>query len=480
MNEPSVIRYTTDGSAPTSPTSKLWDATGPREPGQSFVVARRRRSGGSRPTSRGTRRPGRRSSRSRSSVPERNDGRPASAGRPLSSPAPSSPSTVPILALLLTRDGGRRRRPTRALPRPAGRGDARLPHPRVPAARGREDDPRPAVAAIERASTRGRGRARHLPRGHAHGRAHLRARRGPRARRPAGRAARRASRSGAPGSRTGSSRASHPRSTSGDRARPRTCARMRARATGATAACTGSATPSCASTATGSLRHSRSVPPSASSSPDCAQGAYHDYWFAVVGADETALPRERSPTRASSAARSRPPSCARAGTAPSSTTVRGGRRRLGSAPRRALRRPPRPAARGVHHGRRPDRPGRPRAAARAVRSSTMLATRSPASAARRPRTCSGLRRRPTCACRPLRALRRRDGDGVLPLARDGGGRAHGRGFERDGCPALPSARPHAPAGARREQEGRSSPSAEPHDVVGLVGGVVVPKRALTT
>ena len=24
--------------------------------------------------------------------------------------------------------------------------------------------------------------------------------------------------------------------------------------------------------------------------PDCAQGAYHDYWFAVVGADETALP----------------------------------------------------------------------------------------------------------------------------------------------------------------------------------------------
>ena len=24
--------------------------------------------------------------------------------------------------------------------------------------------------------------------------------------------------------------------------------------------------------------------------PDCAQGAYHDYWFAVAGADEAALP----------------------------------------------------------------------------------------------------------------------------------------------------------------------------------------------
>ena len=37
INEPSVIRYTTDGSRPTS-SSTLWDATGPREPGESFVV----------------------------------------------------------------------------------------------------------------------------------------------------------------------------------------------------------------------------------------------------------------------------------------------------------------------------------------------------------------------------------------------------------------------------------------------------------
>jgi hypothetical protein len=38
VNEPSVIRYTTDGSKPTG-SSTLWDSTGPREPGQSFVVS---------------------------------------------------------------------------------------------------------------------------------------------------------------------------------------------------------------------------------------------------------------------------------------------------------------------------------------------------------------------------------------------------------------------------------------------------------
>src|SRR5918999_4391827 len=39
INEPSVIRYTTDGSKPTS-ESDLWDSTGPREPGESFHVTR--------------------------------------------------------------------------------------------------------------------------------------------------------------------------------------------------------------------------------------------------------------------------------------------------------------------------------------------------------------------------------------------------------------------------------------------------------
>ncbi|HEY1275447.1 MAG TPA: M14 family metallopeptidase [Thermoleophilaceae bacterium] len=39
VNEPSVIRYTTDGSRPTN-SSRLWDATGPREPGEVFHVTR--------------------------------------------------------------------------------------------------------------------------------------------------------------------------------------------------------------------------------------------------------------------------------------------------------------------------------------------------------------------------------------------------------------------------------------------------------
>ena len=37
VNEPSVIRYTTDGSAPTA-SSPVWDSTGPREPGQVFHI----------------------------------------------------------------------------------------------------------------------------------------------------------------------------------------------------------------------------------------------------------------------------------------------------------------------------------------------------------------------------------------------------------------------------------------------------------
>lgn len=39
VNEPSVIRYTTDGSKPTE-ESALWDSTGPREPGQTFDITR--------------------------------------------------------------------------------------------------------------------------------------------------------------------------------------------------------------------------------------------------------------------------------------------------------------------------------------------------------------------------------------------------------------------------------------------------------
>jgi len=38
VNEPSVIRYTMDGSKPTA-NSPLWDSTGPREPGQTFHLS---------------------------------------------------------------------------------------------------------------------------------------------------------------------------------------------------------------------------------------------------------------------------------------------------------------------------------------------------------------------------------------------------------------------------------------------------------
>ena len=37
VNEPSVIRYTTDGSIPNA-GSTLWDSTGPREPGEVFRI----------------------------------------------------------------------------------------------------------------------------------------------------------------------------------------------------------------------------------------------------------------------------------------------------------------------------------------------------------------------------------------------------------------------------------------------------------
>ncbi|HEU4448437.1 MAG TPA: chitobiase/beta-hexosaminidase C-terminal domain-containing protein [Gaiellaceae bacterium] len=37
VDEPAVIRYTTDGSKPDE-SSTLWDSTGPREPGKVFRV----------------------------------------------------------------------------------------------------------------------------------------------------------------------------------------------------------------------------------------------------------------------------------------------------------------------------------------------------------------------------------------------------------------------------------------------------------
>ena len=67
-------------------------------------------------------------------------------------------------------------------------------------------------------------------------------------------------------------------------------ARTPTRAGSATAACTASGTPSCGSTPMSSSRRSSCASSSgADTAPDCAQGAYHDYWLAVIGADDATL-----------------------------------------------------------------------------------------------------------------------------------------------------------------------------------------------
>ena len=74
-------------------------------------------------------------------------------------------------------------------------------------------------------------------------------------------------------------------------ARRRQSAQRPARAISATAACTASGTRSCGSNNDSSRRRCalcRALGPAPA--PDCAQGAYHDYWFAVDGADDASLP----------------------------------------------------------------------------------------------------------------------------------------------------------------------------------------------
>ena len=65
---------------------------------------------------------------------------------------------------------------------------------------------------------------------------------------------------------------------------------MPARAGSATAACTASGTRSCASTRD-ELEPALElcVELGADTAPDCAQGAYHDYWLAAIGADGATL-----------------------------------------------------------------------------------------------------------------------------------------------------------------------------------------------
>ena len=83
VNEPSVIRYTTDGSKPNDELDAVGLDRAARAGRGVPPDARRRRSSGSRPTSRATRRPDRRSSRSSRSPTKRAEQRAArlTAGR---------------------------------------------------------------------------------------------------------------------------------------------------------------------------------------------------------------------------------------------------------------------------------------------------------------------------------------------------------------------------------------------------------------
>ena len=191
--------------------------------------------------------------------------------------------------------------------------------------------------------------------------------------------------------------------------------------------------------------------------PDCAQGAYHDYWFAVAGSDEASTARRaRSATRACSAAPSRRefvrPCWYRAlvENRPEGLVVDSPR-----APRRALLAPRRAPAGGVRHRRGRDRAGRTR---QQLALCAGLAGQRDAVACVRGTKVQNLLGAPTAALRaprrPLRRVRRRAraacyrwlGKAVAVLT-DGA-------FARDGLPAAATARP--PAATARRARARST------------------------
>ncbi len=237
-------------------------------------------------------------------------------------------------------------------------------------------------------------------------------------------------------------------------ARPLRSAATRAPATSATAAPTGWGTPSCASTRTSSgpaLALCTALGPRAA--PDCAQGAYHDYWFAAIGADDATLPDEAvtDPRRLCGA---QPAGfVGHAGTGPSSTTARGRRDRFAGRPRRPLRRARRPPARGMHHRGIRDRAAGPGRAAPDLRRPD------------RPLGCRELRARnqgaeparlpdlhPRRSHQPLRGVHRRAPRGLLPLARQDTRRADRREVRPLGL---------SRASGRRERDSCAEPAREP-------------------
>ena len=127
--------------------------------------------------------------------------------------------------------------------------------------------------------------------------------------------------------------------------------------------------------------------------PDCSQGVYHDYWFAVNGLDATTKPKD-AVTDPRELCGAQPQEFVRTcwyrafvetRERPRAVADPGGRR----AP---LRRPRRPAARGLRDRRDRDRPARPARPARGLRCARApTPTSPPASAARRSRTSSTTR-----------------------------------------------------------------------------------------
>ena len=261
VNEPSVIRYTTDGSTPNA-TSTLWDSTGPREPGEVFHITADHHVQVAGDGHQGQ--PARRARRSSSSTALRRTGlrsseRPATAGR---SPGPvrarwaDRGSRIGRSARPSRRrgEGGRARRgrPRRVQRHPERRREGLL-DPQLPGGRGRQGRSQ-AGGRGDRAGrpTRGRLSALELSRRHAHGGQDVRARAGRVAGRPEGLPAaeqrsrvqcrlraRARDRRGAVDRSAGAARG-------GDGVRGRDTP-----VTGATAASTGSGMRSCGSTTTG-------------------------------------------------------------------------------------------------------------------------------------------------------------------------------------------------------------------------------------
>ena len=188
---------------------------------------------------------------------------------------------------------------------------------------------------------------------------------------------------------------------------------------------------------------------------DCAQGAYHDYWFAVVGADEASLP-EGATTDPRRLCGAQPTALVRpcwyrafVDNRPEGIVVDSpehldvlcegleGLQREACVTGAAVIGPADPAVQlelcaGLHD------PSDAAGCIRGTKAQNLLGS-------------SGLRLRP--ADRPLRALRRRDPLGVLPLAGEGDRGAHRRRVRAERLPETRESRCAAQLPCRRAHDG---------------------------